>query len=149
MDAPETVIAMDDAPVFKPPKKGNSSWAFDDPLAIPEQWKDPKLTYRYVLNEPRQIRRRQAQGFVLANQSNGVGENFQPSKGSSIEGAPIAGGDLVLMAAYKEVAEGYREHIDKQTNSIERAITREVRDDAPMDERTGRRAEVRQRLVIE
>lgn len=141
-----------DAPVFDPPKvkKGHASWNYDDPLALPTQWKNPEHTYRWVYNEPRQIRRRQAQGFVMANGSNGASVgNFQSSKGNNVDTTPNAGGDLVLMAAHKEVAEGYVEHRHTVTDERERAITREVREDAPVDDRTGRRAEVRQRLVIE
>jgi len=154
VEAPEAEIMqeVDDAPVFTPPKpkKGRASWAYDDPLAIPAAWKDPKLTYRYVLNEPRQINRRMAQGFVMANKENGAGVgDFKSVAGNNVDRTPNAGGDLVLMAAYKEIAEGYVEHINKQTDSIERAITREVREDAPIDDRTGQRAESRQRLVIE
>ena len=114
----ETVPTVVDSLLQKVRKKGRPSWQAFDALSIKEEWKDPRLKYRWVDMDPMKIYKREQMGYVLANPESGGGLSGQRAadpQGNHIGTTPTAR-DLVLMVADVSIEEEHTREIAKRTD---------------------------------
>lgn len=126
-------------------KKGKPVWKPANPLAISETSRKPGYRYRWVDKDDANVQRRLDQGFVFANDINGVpGETSAPSDG--IGGAPRRR-ELVLMALPEEIGQAHDDYVAEQAAFADKGIYDKIRADA---QRTvGPSVQTRGRVVIE
>lgn len=135
---------------LKTSKKGSASWNKFDPLSLKEEWKDPRLHYRWVLRhgDDMQIYKRIQQGYVFANPVTG---SAVAGKATDIPGDTPVARELVLMATLKEWEDEYQAEIARRTEHTERGMKEKYQEELDKIQRAEgiRGQQVRQRLVIE
>jgi len=131
-------------------KKGRASWKPARHFDIRN--KDPNYRYRMALNDPGNIEKKQAEGWIVVDRNSNIAGSQSlpnPSTDGQALASPVTYREHVLMVLPNEQAEARDEYFAERASIRERQIKRELESEFSAAAGPGARAPIHGKIVIE
>jgi len=115
----------------RPPKKGKPAWK---PANVDDVFdREPGFRYRKVSKDPRNIAKKEAEGWEIISDTAGSKTTMEGGYGRINEGKPLTsvreGYDYVLARIPEDVAQARDEYINRETARRTAALKKQARDE--------------------